>query len=313
MRYEKILPSAVAVSSLVQKRPICRPVNIEKSGPSFFILGSGRNGSTLLSSMLNQNDDIVVPPEQFFLYLSFVKYRLLNWLDWQDIVKIVFGEAMNPRAAVNWNINLSQSIPLMYDAPKNERSLRLLMDEIYMQYGQSIGKDFKIWGDKTPKNTLYVKHLFKIYPDSKYIFLRRDGRDVVSSYLKGDQELFGKWNQVEHASYLWNNSFKSWDWINKKVPSDRLLVVDYEDLVDNSEEVLKTICEFLGVDFDIRMATNYGDHSKVLGVDNLTAFKDLKKEVNARSVGKWKTRMTDQQVEETLRLIGPNLKRFGYL
>ena len=43
---------------------------------SFFILGSGRNGSTLLSSILNAHKSLFIPPEQFVLPYAIMKRYL---------------------------------------------------------------------------------------------------------------------------------------------------------------------------------------------------------------------------------------------
>ena len=42
---------------------------------NFFILGSGRNGSTLLASILNAHHNLFIPPEQFVLpYVIMKRY-----------------------------------------------------------------------------------------------------------------------------------------------------------------------------------------------------------------------------------------------
>ena len=51
-------------------------------------------------------------------------------------------------------------------------------------YSSSTNKNFKIWGDKTPQNTYFIKHIFPVYPSAKYVFIVRDGRDVVNSLVK---------------------------------------------------------------------------------------------------------------------------------
>jgi hypothetical protein len=39
--------------------------------------------------------------------------------------------------------------------------------------------------DKTPKNVLKIPYLQALFPDAKFLFLKRDGRDVVASLIEG--------------------------------------------------------------------------------------------------------------------------------
>ena len=52
-----------------------KKTNVDSSN-SFFILGSGRNGSTLVASILNAHRDIFIPPEQFILPYAIMKRYL---------------------------------------------------------------------------------------------------------------------------------------------------------------------------------------------------------------------------------------------
>jgi len=300
------------VSKVIQRHKTLVPGQ-DLSCTPFFILGSGRNGSTLLSSMLNQHSKIVVPPEQYFLHLSYIKFRLLNMLEWKDIVKIIFGEAMNPNTAPYWNINLGESIPKMYDLPKNERSLTKLIDEIFVKYARNQKPSFEVWGDKTPKNILYVKYIYKMFPNAKFIFLQRDGRDVVSSYVKGDTDFFGEYNKLENACALWNKSFESWEWLSSKLNDNQKMSINYEELVTNGRETLVNFTSFIGHDFEEEMLSSYQKQADVLGVSNAKAHQNVKGSLSSSSIGKWEERLTKEQIIQTEKLLGPNLKRYKYL
>lgn len=312
MKYQKILPFIIPASKVIQRHKTIAPEQNLSCTP-FFILGSGRNGSTLLSSMLNQHSKIVVPPEQYFLHLSYIKFRLLNILEWKDIVKIIFGEAMNPNTAPYWNINLGKSIPKMYELPKSERSLSKLIDEIFATYAREQKPSFEIWGDKTPKNILYVKYIYKMFPNAKFIFLKRDGRDVVSSYIKGDTAFFGEYNKLENACSLWNKSFESWDWLSSKVNDDQMMSINYEDLVTNGRDTLVNFTNFIGYDFEDKMLSSYQKQANVLGVSDAKAHQNVKGDLSSSSIGKWKERMTKEQIIQTEKLLEKNLKRFNYI
>jgi protein-tyrosine sulfotransferase len=312
MKYEKLFPVLLPASKIIQRHKIIIP-NQKLSCTPFFILGSGRNGSTLISSMLNQHSKIVIPPEQFFLHLSYIRFRLLNFLEWKDIVKIIFGEAMNPKVSPYWDIELGNVIPQMYDLPKNERSLTRLIDEVFTNYSKKQKSDFQIWGDKTPKNILYIKYIHKMYPNSKFIFLKRDGRDVVSSYLKGETTFFGDYNKLENACAFWNKSFESWDWLIKRLKEDQMMTINYEDLVTDGKTTLTNATKFIGFEFEEEMLSSYQKQANVLGISDAPHHQNVKGALSSNSIGKWKERMTQEQIVQTEKLIGKNLERFKYI
>ena len=51
--------------------------------PPFFILGSGRNGSTLLSSILNAHPELFIPSEQFILPYTIMR-RYIFWFKFRS-------------------------------------------------------------------------------------------------------------------------------------------------------------------------------------------------------------------------------------
>ena len=46
-----------------------------KNEKSFFIIGRGRSGTTLLSKLLNEHKQIHIPPESFFILNLLEKYK----------------------------------------------------------------------------------------------------------------------------------------------------------------------------------------------------------------------------------------------
>ena len=59
--------------------------NIKNYQDPFFIIGSGRNGSTLLGGMLNTNAAVFLPPEQYILGYSLLKWNLKRHKNWANI------------------------------------------------------------------------------------------------------------------------------------------------------------------------------------------------------------------------------------
>ena len=110
------------------------------------------------------------------------------------------------------------------------------------------------WGDKTPYYIAHIDELWELFPRSKIVHLVRDGRDVVVSQ-----------RNIEWLSNNVPKLARDWWWkttLCHKVGSVRgpeyFLEVRYEDLVVDTERVLRAICEFLGEAFAPEMM-EYGE------------------------------------------------------
>ena len=87
-------------------------IKINLSCEPFFILGSGRNGSTLLASTLSQYQNIYIPPEQFVLPYAIMKFRLFNFFSWKRLTKIIWNDYKKEENTTNWKFyqeNLKES------------------------------------------------------------------------------------------------------------------------------------------------------------------------------------------------------------
>ena len=106
------------------------------------------------------------------------------------------------------------------------------------------------WGDKTPEYVDVFEELALRIPQAKFIFLARDGRDVVNSLL---QRGWQGWSLYQRSLY-WTNAILKMDKFKNR-NGQRSFWVNYEDLVRNPEEALRNICAFLNVNYAPAMLT----------------------------------------------------------
>jgi protein-tyrosine sulfotransferase len=273
----------------------------------FFIVGSGRNGSTLFSAMLNHHPQILLPTEQWRFPNMILKYRFYNFLPWKELVSLVIGEIAAANASLEWNVNFNHTLAELQYLPKSHRSLQKILDCIYIAYGKQHAESFSIWGEKSPKNTPLIRYIYPVYPQSKYLFLIRDGRDVARSWLIKNESKDIRW-----IAESWNESIEIYDWLKQRLPAENLMTVRYEELVTETENVLTQVCQFLGFDFAPSMLA-FQDYSvKISNEKVFQHFKQLKKPANPSSIGKWEEFFKGADRDLIMKLIGPNLRRFAY-
>ena len=271
----------------------------------FFIIGSGRSGNTLLRSILSGNSDISIPPESYRIPFAIKKFHIFNNRDWEDIVSQVLKEFEDCKEFYTWEIDITDAQKRLENIADSKRTLSNIFDELFCTYTEKHSPGSKIWGDKTPMNTLYLDWIGTVFPRSKFIHIIRDGRDVASSYLKME-----RYNTILEAANRWINSIESAQSFGSKI-KENYIEIRYEELVTKPEEVIKYTCDFLDIDYDSKML----DHTKQvkkLGDTDKEHHSNLSKPISSDSVGKWRNNLSESDQESITKLLHKHLQRLGY-
>ncbi|MEH6515089.1 MAG: sulfotransferase [Halioglobus sp.] len=209
----------------------------------FFILGHPRSGTSLLRSILNSHDKIVVPPECGFVQWLHARYRDFDKIQIDGFV----SDLSLSRKIEGWNLDFEALRHFLIR--KTPRSYSELCSLVYQFYGESLGKDLLLWGDK---NNYYIHHLgeiVSIYPGAQFIHIIRNPKDVVRSHL----------DVIDLPSSTYKPNFSgsiremTENWIdnNNKVSvflekgGFQKLEVHYEALISDAAKVTQEICDFL--------------------------------------------------------------------
>jgi hypothetical protein len=133
---------------------------------------------------------------------------------------------------------VSEDVASNYRAAKNSWAL---FDEIGIQDNSDVVVD-------ASKNALRMKLLYMERPESAYILhLVRDGRAVAASALRRKQI------PVRRGAKKWRIANRNVELALKTIPENRVLRVRYEDLCDDTEGIMRSICRFVGMAYDPRM------------------------------------------------------------
>ncbi|MEQ8928084.1 MAG: sulfotransferase [Fulvivirga sp.] len=272
----------------------------------FLIIGSGRSGTTLLRSMLNQSSSVEIPPESFVLPLLVKRHTVWKNLDWKDYIKLIIGEFHCHPQFKYWNFNTTHAFEELMTLPPKERSLFKVIDVLYTQYAKTHGKPTALWGDKTPLNTYHLPQLDSILNEPRYINMIRDGRDVVASYRKAKLS-----ESIEDACTRWKDAVLCASVFEEK-NEQSVLNVRYESLVRDPKAELLKVCDFLHINFDECMLQN-NRNTENLGDSVYAHHEKLKKPIDQSSIGNWEKQLSIDEQQLVNKLIGAELKQLGYL
>jgi Sulfotransferase family len=264
-------------------------------GP-FFIVASARSGTTMLRLILNRHPRIAVPPESRFIT------ELWQGADEVEVENFLSRLASHSRF-VAWELSIEAIRAEIGES--GVVSYHDAIDAVYHAYARGKGKD--LWGDKTPRYVEHIPFLASLFPESRFIHLVRDGRDVALSYADVS---FGP-KTVAKSAQLWAKRVTAGMRDGRALGRDRYTEVRYEQLVEAPEPRLHELCSFLGVTFEPAMLEGAGrDDDNVLA--RAASYNPHVTDKPKTGVREWRQTMRDRHVEMFEAVAGGVLAELGY-
>lgn len=242
-----------------------------------FIISQPKAGSTLLQRILAGHPDIQTSAETWLmLHPSYGLRKMGITTDYN----------------ANWAATGVQEFLDNYadGAATYTEGVRSFAETIYGRVLEKHGK--RLFLDKTPRYTMIVDELYKLFPEAKYVLLIRNPLAILKSelhtYVKEDWPVLGEFapDLVDAPNRLI---------AARKTLGDSAMEVRYEDLVTSSEETVTSLCKFLGIEFDARML-DYSDTPAPVGRMNDPVGIHRHTGPSRDSLDKWKELAADGQL-----------------
>src|SRR5690554_3821288 len=277
----------------------------------FFVLANPRSGSSMFRLMLNAHSNITVPPESGFALWYADMYYGLDRYD-QKVYESFADDVFRAKKFDMWGVSRDQLLKaIIKNKPKSYIGM---VDSIYEAYARVKGKESTIFGDK---NNYYIEHIDlieKYFPDSKMIFLFRDGRDVVVSYKNIDQGTINSnyapklSKDVEVIAKEWSDNVRKFLSVIER--NANTIAVKYEELIANPKSELSRVLNFLGERFEEKTLRfhEFNDEPK-----EFLQWKSKTLEgVDAQNVNKYKKYLNSQEVKKFNRIAERELLALEY-
>jgi tetratricopeptide (TPR) repeat protein len=138
--------------------------------------------------------------------------------------------------------------------------------------------------DKRPDNYLYLGLLAGLFPQARFLCTRRDPRDTcLSIYFQQFEEGLGYTadpGDIAHQLREHQQLMRHW----RALFPERLLDIDYEELVSSPEPVLRRACVFLDIDWHASMLRFHEAPHRV----RTASVWQVREPLYARSIGRWR-------------------------
>lgn len=274
--------------------------------PYVFIVGCPRSGTTLLQRMLDSHPQLAVANDTHFIPRAVQKLGLTSNLRLTaPLVEFVRHYRRYPR--------LGLPDAAIDNAASTAETYPEFISNIYRQFAEAKAKPLS--GEKTPdyvKNLPMLNHLF---PEARFIHIYRDGRDVALSTLewatnsKGPGRLeYWKESPVGVSALWWKQQVSTGREDGASIGADRYLEVCYELLVDQPEDELRRIADFLDLPYTEKMIRFHrGKQRNGVGLSAKSAWRPV-----TPGLRNWRQDLKGLDLEVFELLAGDLLRQLNY-
>jgi Sulfotransferase family len=281
--------------------------------PVPFVVGMNRSGTTLLRMMLDAHPQLTIPPETHFV---------------PALIKACRQPGATPETALaamksarEWGDFGFSDAEMLERLRRKRLKPGAAVRTFYEAYLEQQGKSR--WGEKTPTYVQRMPLIQGALPEARFVHVIRDGRDVALSVLdRTVRDL-----TAADVARRWQKK------INKaRADAPRLrhyMDLRYEDLILDTEPVLRRVCEFIELDFDPAMLDYHersserlkemaralpGDgRAQHLSVERRMATHAMtRKPPSADRVARWRTKMSASDRAAFEAVAGDLLAELGY-
>ena len=263
-----------------------------------FVVGYGRSGTTLLTTILGRHPNLAGTPESHLMDHVLPRSENVAPPRSRPVEEMRERFLASPR---------SQDLEIApEDLPKEADTYADFFEQILTHVAKREGKTRVV--EKTPLHLIYTPTLLAWYPGARIVCIVRDGRDAVCSMMSQP------WTHNDLRRHC-----RKWRWYAELAQTyekqyvDRFIRVHYEDVVRDAEPVIRKIDDFIGESFAPEQL-HWGDKQSA------GAIPEWEKEWKAKSVekpdtsrvGRWRE---DASKEDRILMnvaMGDALEAMGY-
>ena len=267
-----------------------------------FIVGIGRSGTTMLTSMLNMHPEMIATPENEFILFSHSSYAGKKFNDPGVVKSFIRMFDYNYNHVINiWKPSPDFESDIAHLGEKDFANVCKLA---YLHYplSQKDRAGVKWVIDKNPSYSLHMPLLHRLYPRAKFIVIVRDYRDNVVSRRKYSDQAVSLLNLAAAWNFFYEKIFRSVKNLGLSAH-----VVRYEDLAQAPEKTLRSLCDYLEVAYDPKMlqfqsfSQKIRDHARVTvsgeKFEKISSMhSNLDKEVNTDRVDAFRNELSPAEI-----------------
>jgi hypothetical protein len=283
--------------------------NLFRENPYLFVVGCPRSGTTLLRRMLDAHPEIAITPETHWITRSLERGIGVtpNGLATPALISHLVASPKFHRTGIE-RADLESLLRRSRPVPYTD-----FVRGFFDLYGRLQGK--ALVGDKTPGYVRRLPLLHALFPETRFVHLIRDGRDVVLSALAWRRasklaSRLSTWkaHPVATAALWWERHVRSGREAGAALGAAVYYELRCEALIADPAREAESLCAFLKLRFDEAMLRFH--ESRRRREPGLSAKKAwLPPTPGLRD---WRAEMSREDVERFEAMSGDLLDELGY-
>jgi len=192
------------------------------------------------------------------------KYYGINMQDscpeFATLSKLMIDKLQSIKFSGEWiGMDLLQTKQLGFMSLDQRAHLSKLFREYLISvYGSIlVQQNAEYYLEKNTWNHLFMPTLLEFLPEAKLVYIARDPRDVVASYIKQS------WMPPlpEQSARVLKDLTIRWENIKKNIPDNTFIEITLEELVSFPEKTLRAVCDFYCIEWDSALLSLDLSHS----------------------------------------------------
>jgi hypothetical protein len=284
-----------------------------------FIAGQAKSGTTLLAALLDNHPQLLVLPEEtaYFptvltKYASRGRRAQFDYLTKESRSNVLFsGPSVRgkrdysdfPRA--NFLETFERAA---FDPARIDNDLLVLMVESYAAMLGTPLDRIRRWVEKTPANRNYVSAILSRFPHARILVTIRDPRAVLATQIAITAQRARKDFSIYYVMAHWHVAAQ----LAKRIWHGEIegLVVPYEQLAREPSATMKTVCDYLEIDFEPQTVLNPTKIGRSWS-GNSAGETDFSK-VSIEPVTRWERELSEDEIGWAEWHCRDLMREFGY-
>lgn len=279
----------------------------ERPAPVFLIC-SERSGSNLISTIMGTHSQVYAPPPHHFGRIVLLKlYKTLQQgtdsIAWSRLQKFAVGRV--------------QALQEPSDAQRVEHWLAAQTRIEPKAIARFLYQDMM---PETAGQTIFIKEnnlhnlmffLLDCFPGARFVFQVRDPRDYLAS-TKAAVKGGNKFGNTRKALQVWEEDQQGGLQALGLLGPERVFLHRYEDLLQEPEDTLQRLCDFLGFSFEPGMLEFHATEKAAKLAASTKQRKNVSQPLMNTNFAKYRTALTPKEIKRVERRLGRMMHLFGY-
>ena len=267
-----------------------------------FLVGCPRSGTTLLQRILNAHSAVAIAPETHFIRRFWLPRATDGHLADTDAMQRLIDDVIAMPEFTEMGLDTAA---FRASTTSGERAHRAIFGQLLTMFADRRGAC--VVGEKTPNHLIYMRTLESWFPGARFIHIVRDPRAVVCSW----RDVPWSTGRPVGDAMVWRRYLAT---ARRRPPlrQGALTTIRYEELILDTEATVRTVCRFLGLEFEPQMLSFHLKPSDIVNVAREPWKAAADRPIQDTSVDRWRSELSPDTVARIEAAVWPEMKRWPY-